>query len=304
MGVEAIDLSVCGPQVSAQMAHAQPPVEPGWEATLELAFEARVARSVLARRRHHGPLAIQRAFYPERDGTCHAYILHPPGGIVGGDRLNVDVEAGAGSRVLVTTPAATKFYRSAGSRAEQTHRFRIGTEACVEWLPQETIVFDGAELSTHIRVDLAEHASFLGWEVLCLGRPWSDERFTRGRVEQRFEVWRDGEPLVLERARYQGAGAELAASWGLGGKAVVGSLICVPDARAGGLSAAPIDGVRSTLTAVAGAELACSELANALVCRYLGDSVERALQAFRAAWGVLRPFYAGKAPVPPRIWAT
>jgi urease accessory protein len=284
------------------MLDAQPLAGAGWEATLELGFEARGPRSVLARRRHHGPLAIQRAFYPEADGTCHAYVLHPPGGLVGGDRVDVRVEAGPGSRVLVTAPAATKFYRSAGLCAEQTQRFRLDAGACLEWLPQETIAFDGADLRTRTRIDLAEQSAFLGWEVLCLGRPWSDERFTRGRVEQRFEIWRAGEPLVLERARYRGSGAELTASWGLGGKVVVGSLICVPGASA--TSAASIEALRASLSPAAGGEVACSELANALVCRYLGDSVERALSTFRAAWGVLRPFYAGKPAVAPRIWAT
>jgi urease accessory protein len=284
--------------------HAQPLPEPGWEASLELSFEARAERSVLARRRHRGPLAIQRAFYPEADGTCHAYVLHPPGGVVGGDCLDIGVEAGPGSRVLVTAPAATKFYRSAGLCAEQTHRFRLGAGACVEWLPQETIVFDGADLRTRTRIELCEQGSFLGWEVLCLGRPWSDERFTRGQIEQRLEVWRAGEPLVLERARYRGSGAELTASWGLGGRVVVGSLICVRGVGAGTAPAGTIEALRACLNTVAGGEVACSELASALVCRYLGDSVERALSAFRAAWGVLRPVYAGKAAVPPRIWAT
>lgn len=276
---------------------------PGWEGCLELGFEQRGERSVLARRLHHGPLSVQRAFHPEPDGTCHTYVLHPPGGIVGGDRLRLSVDVAQSARVLLTTPAATKFYRSAGPRAEQSLRLCAGRDSQLEWLPQETIVYDAARLRNETRVELAEGAAFLGWEVLCFGRPVSGERFVRGAIEQRLEVYRGARPLLLERARYAGAGPELTASWGLGGRPVMGTLLCVaPDDRP--LDANVVEALRAVLAQHAGPRAVGSQLAGAWVCRYLGDRVEEALLAFRAAWRVLRLACLHKPAVAPRIWAT
>jgi urease accessory protein len=279
---------------------------PGWDASLELGFEARCGRTVVAVRRHHGPLAIQRAFYPEGDGTCHAYILHPPGGVVGGDRLSVRASADTGARVLLTTPAATKFYRSAGLSAAQTQHLTVADGAALEWLPQETIVYAGAELALHTRVDLCANAAFIGWDILCLGRPASGERFSRGRVEQRLQLFRAGAPLLLERATYAGDGAEMRAAWGLGGQPVVGALVSVPaqDAASEPRAAAALDALRGLLSELAPRHSACTRIGSALVCRYLGTSVEQAQRVFRASWSVLRRHCMGKSAVEPRIWAT
>lgn len=275
----------------------------GWEGRLRLEYAHRDGRSVLARREHRGPLAVQRAFYPEPGGTCHSYVLHPPGGVVGGDRLSLEVELGAGSEVLLTTPAATKFYRSAGVRAEQRQLLRCAAGARLEWLPQETIVFAGAHLSTVTRVELAAGAAFVGWEMVCLGRPASGERFSRGEVVQRLEVYRDDRPLVLERARYCGAGLELDASWGLGGCSVVGTLLCVAaDDRP--LDPERLAELRACLSESAGVQATATQLAGAVACRYLGDRAEPGMRAFRSAWALLRPLCLGKAAVAPRIWAT
>src|SRR5258706_11967801 len=114
-----------------------------WHASLELRFEARASCSVVAHSSHHGPLRVQRAFYPEGPTVCHVYVLHPPGGVVPGDQLSFDVGVESGARALITTPAATKVYRSDGRRAVQRTRLSVAPGAALEWLPQETIVFDG-----------------------------------------------------------------------------------------------------------------------------------------------------------------
>jgi urease accessory protein len=272
----------------------------GWAARLELAFERREQRTVLVRQRHIGPLRVQRPFYPEANGACHVYLLHPPGGVVSGDSLQVETTVAPRAHALVTTPAANKFYRSDGRPAQVRQHLRVAEGARLEWLPQESIVYGGADVTVHTRADLDDGAEFLGWELTCLGRPAAGERFERGQLRQRLELWRADEPLLIERACYRGGHALLAQPWGLGGEPVVGSLVCVSEH----LDAACRDAVREALASIAPREAACSLLPRALVCRYLGSSTEQAKLAFAAAWAALREGCFGIAAVPPRVWAT
>ncbi len=285
------------------MPPKQPSPSPGprgWEARLELELELREGRSVVARRRHHGPLVLQRPFYPEADGTCHAYLLHPPGGLVGGDHLALQVRVGDGARLLLTTPAATKLYRSATLTAHQDHQLRVGHGARLEWLPQESIAYEGTRASITTRIELRVGAELIACDVLCLGRPAAGEGFERGSVEQRLQIYREGEPLLLERACYLGGDPGARSPVGLRGQPVVGTLVCVAERR----DAAVVEALRAVLAAEAPGEAACSELPHALVCRYLGPSAERAQRALRAAWAVLRARCFGTSAIPPRIWAT
>src|SRR4051794_8349792 len=208
----------------AQSPHRDESRSAGWHAELELGYEVRAGRSVLVRRRHHGPLAVQRPFHPEPDGTCHTYVLHPPGGVVGGDQLCLQAHVGRNARVLLTTPAATKLYRSGGRPARVFQHVTVASGARCEWLPQETIAYAGAEVSIETRFELEPGATLLAWDVTCLGRPASGERFERGCIEQRLRIVRGGEPVLLERTRYAGGAAVLSAPWGLSGLPVAGTV--------------------------------------------------------------------------------
>jgi urease accessory protein len=270
----------------------------GWRAALELGFRRDGVRTVLARRSALGPLQVQRPFYPE-GGVCHVYLLHPPGGIVGGDSLEITAEIEAGAQVLLTTPAAGKFYRSAGRRAEQAQRFAVADGAALEWFPQETIVFDGALARSTTRVELAPGARFIGWEIVCLGRPASGERFGNGQFLQGMEVYRQGRPLLLERNRFDGGGAVLDAPWGLGGYPVTATLVC-----AGG-DDGDLAAVRNALGEDTADELTGATLIDdVLLVRFLGLQAERARERFIRAWEVLRPRKLGRAAQRPRIWNT
>jgi len=273
------------------------PAANGWQARLTLGFERRGPRTVLARRRHQGPLVVQRPFYPEA-GVCHVYLLHPPGGVVGGDELTVEVQCAAGTEALVTTPAATKFYRSGGPVAVQRQHLAVAAGARLEWVPQETIVFAGSRVDTTTRVDLEPGAAFVGWEILCLGRPASGEVFDRGHAVQRLEVWRAREPLLLDRTRVDGAGAMPSAPWGLAGCPVSATLVATP--ADGDALAAVRDGVCVDGDERFGATL----LDDLLVCRYLGHHGERARTVFDQVWALLRPGLAGRPACAPRIWRT
>ncbi|MGD8557475.1 MAG: urease accessory protein UreD [Chromatiales bacterium] len=264
----------------------------GWEASLELGFERRAERTVLAQRRQRGPLAVQRTFHPEGD-TCHLYLLHPPGGVAGGDRLVIDTRLKPGARALVTTPGATKFYNSIGPEASQLQRFSID-EGCLEWLPQENIFFPDAAVDLGTEIDLRGDARYIGWEIHCLGRPVINEHFGAGRLLFSTSLRRDGKPLLLERLAVDGA--SLSGTATLRDQPVIATLVAT------GADKAVLENARE----IAGVEkyTGVTLLGDVLVCRYLGDSTEQARKLFVAIWKQIRPMLIGKEAVLPRIWAT
>ena len=197
----------------------------GWEAALQLAFQRRGARSVLARRSSIGPLAVQKALYPEGDAVCHAILLHPPGGIAGGDRLDISVEVGTGAHALLTTPGATKWYRSGGVEASQRVVISVGHNAVCEWLPQENIFFEAAHAQNFVTVDLQERAVFCGWDVMCLGRTASGERFQAGQIRQHLRVVRGAKPLFEELGTVKGGSGLLDSPIGMAGYPVCATFI-------------------------------------------------------------------------------
>jgi urease accessory protein len=265
----------------------------GWQARLELGFTPTPGRTVLTRRSQRGPLAVQRPFYPE-GGVCHVYLLHPPGGVVGGDRLQIEAEVSPGGHALVTTPGATKFYLSAGDTARQTQTLRVASGARLEWLPQENIFFPGAltRLSTHI--ELAEGARFIGWEIQCLGRPAIDERFEHGHLDLELRLSSDRTPLLLDRLRVGGNSLDGAA--GLRGLPVTATLLASPS---GAMELECVRGLVGEESAV-GVTL----IDRLLVVRYLGPSTEQCRDLFTRVWAAIRPSVVERAPCPPRIWST
>jgi len=268
---------------------AAEPATASWKAQLALEFALAGDRTVLAERRHDGPLVVQKALYPEGDAVCHAIVVHPPAGIAGGDELELHVRAGAGAHALLTTPGAGKWYRSAGPWAAQRLRFEVA--GALEWLPQESIVFDGALARLGTEVRLQGDARYLGWEILCLGRTGSGERFRKGEIRLDTKLYRDGRLLWLERGRIEGGGALLDSPAGLQGKSVCGTLLA---------AGAPFD--LAACRAIEG--LAVTQLPGVLVARYLGDSSEQAKRLFARLWAVLRPALFGREAAEPRIWRT
>ncbi len=269
----------------------------GWRAELALTLASRHGRTVMTECKHLGPLRLQRPFYPE-GSVPHLYLLHPPGGVVGGDELLIDVSVRAGAQALITTPAAGKFYRSGGPRAALMQRIALAADACLEWLPQETIVYAGARADSKTRVDLAGNARFIGWEILCLGRPASSEAFLHGDLRQRFEIWRDGKPIWLERARFDGGAPALQSAWGLRGHTLAATLVAV--GRIDGL----VEQVRAAVQVGTDEAFSVTQLDEVLVCRYLGSRAQRARGCLSQAWAVLRPAIMNRAVCAPRVWNT
>lgn len=277
-----------------------------WQAELRLEFGLCGARTVLEGNRHRGPLRVQKALYPEGEGVCQAIVLHPPSGIAGGDRLSLTAHLGPGAHAQLTTPGAGKWYRSAGLEASQTLDFTLAAGAALEWLPQETIVFDGARARMGATVALAADARYIGWDILCLGRRASGERFATGRCDMALSLSREGHPLWHEQGGFDGADRLLTSPIGWAGATVSGTLLCAfPELshRAVGLlqacrAIAPADGSRHGLTVLPGPG------GGVLAARYLGDGSEAARQWFVALWQILRPACCGRGAVAPRIWNT
>lgn len=268
----------------------------GWRAALELEFAERAGRTYLARRQHVGPLLVQRPFHPE-GAVCHAYLVHPPGGIVGGDELELQVEVGPGAHALLTTPAATKFYRSAGPQARQTQRLRV-MDGMLEWLPQETIYYRGARVQTSTRLVLTGSARVLGWEVGCLGLPARQEDYTAGELALDFELWKEETPLLIDRLRIRAEDSARTASWGLGGHRALGILIAYPGSAEMLAAIRNLPGVPFAATCVG------TLVDGVLVCRSVAQHAHEVRTAFMAAWHVLRPLLLDRAAVAPRIWST
>jgi urease accessory protein len=248
-------------------------IETSWRARLALEFALQGNKTVLARRGSDGPLVVQKPLYPEGPERCHAIVVHPPGGIAGGDELEISLKTEKNTAALLTTPGAAKWYRSAGPWARQTLRFEV--QGSLEWLPRETIVFDGALAQLETIIQLGAQASYVGWEVVCLGR------FQRGRMKIDTRILQGERMLFVEKGEIEGGGRLMRSPAGLGGRSVFGTLIATSSEK------------------ISMAGLAITRLPGLLIARYLGDSSEEALRAFARLWKLLRP-----SAVEPRIWST
>lgn len=227
-------------------------------------------------------------------------LLHPPAGIVGGDRLEINAVLEEEAHALMTTPGAGKFYGSSGPEASLTYRFDIGKKAALEWLPQETIVFDGAKANTAMQVSLDDEATFIGWEVLCLGRRSSGERFDSGFMGLSTRLERNGRPIWIERGRLEGGSALLESRAGLSGFSTIGTLL----AAGKGLGAPLLAACREIVPQEPDALHGLTVLPDLLVARYLGHSSEAARAWFTGLWRQIRPAMIGRDPHMPRIWNT
>lgn len=271
----------------------------GWEADLDLGFESRTTGTLLIRNRHTGPLLVQKPLYPEGRDTCHVVVLHPPGGVAAGDRLRIGVALGERSRVLLTTPGATKWYRSEGAEARQDLRLVLAADSVLEWLPREGILFDGSNVSTGLDVTLAARALYVGWEITSFGRRASGERWQTGRLRMRTAIRRADRLLWSETADLDAAGGFAQSNVGLAGFSVCGTMVVAGCEIADEL----LEECRRMPCAGAALRFGITRLPAVLVVRYLGNSTEDVFDWFGGLWGLLRPVLTHRAACAPRLWA-
>ena len=274
-----------------------------WHGHLALHY-TRDGQRTVAHDRHEGPLRVLKALYPEGPGICHHVLVHPPGGIVGGDVLEIEARLDAGSHALITTPGATRFYRTAGAAAAQHATLCVADGARLEWLPLETIAYRGCLAENRVRIELAAAAEMIGWDVLALGLPAAGEAFDAGVFTQHLELpgrW-------LERGRIAASDARLLDSpLGLAGQRV---LATVWFASGSPLSDAQREALLEAARECAGASPLTARCGvtgpheGVIVLRALAARVEPAmalLQQVRTAWRSL----AWRLPAnSPRVWQT
>lgn len=270
-----------------------------WNARLEVGMAVRGESSVAVHRRHNGPLRLQKPLYPEGPDVAHLLVVHPPAGIAGGDRLEIDIDVAAQACALVTTPGATKWYRSDGARAVQDITLSIARGACLEWLPQESIVFDGAAAETSTSIACERDATCIGWDIVALGRRASGERFARGTFRQHLVLSCEGRVVWRERARLAGGDALLDSSIGWNGHHVAGVF------WAWGAALSNDDLERCRRVTMARADAGVTRLGDGLLIgRALADSSETVRTLFHELWTIVRPAMTGRRATMPRIWAT
>lgn len=278
-----------------------------WYADLDLQFARGPRGCRLARNRHTGPLYVQKPFFPEGRDIAHVYLLHPPGGLVSGDRLDIRVEVQEGAAALVTTTGAGRVYRARhdGLLQSQNTMLHVAAGASLEWLPLENIAYPDANGVMHTRVDLAQGASFAGWEVTSLGLPACGKPFAGGQLRQRLEIFRDGVPLLVESLLLRGEEI-LGASAGLQGLPVNGLLVMGPfDPLANSLGEDVVDQCREIIAErESGCLAGVTLVGEMLVVRALGHCAFDVRGLLTKLWEHLRPAWLGRPPCAPRIWRT
>lgn len=267
-----------------------------WDAAIAVTLAPRFGATRVVDRRQRGPMALQRPFHPEGD-TAHLYLLHPPGGVVGGDAIDIDVGCEQDAAALVTTPGATKFYRGNGFTASQRQCLAVAPRASLEWFPQENIFFDGAvvDLATDIR--MAPGATSIAWEIHCFGRPAAGESFDTGRVRSRLRVFQSRQLLLNERFHLEPECGRGDGPVGLRGYTTAATLV------AGPADEQLVAAVRTRL-GEPGFPCGVTRLGPLLVLRCLGGAVEPVRELLIEAWRCLRPLLLDRAALAPRIWAT
>lgn len=268
---------------------------PSWHAELELGYGRFGETTRPTQRRHKGPLRVQKHLYAEGPQVCQHIIVHPPGGIAGGDRLDISASVGPDAWAQLTSPGAAKWYRAAGSAYQQLD-LKVGPGATLEWLPQETIVFSAAQAELTTRIELQGDAKLFYWDVVALGRPASGERFERGHFQSHLDIRRDGQLLWHERQRIIGGDGLLDSPIGLNGKTVFGTLLVTGD-----VGSELLEACRSLPSAVHGD---LTQLPGLLVARCLADEALHARGWMIELWKLLRPALLGREAVAPRIWST
>lgn len=279
----------------------------GWHGSLQLKFSHHQGKTQLVHAKSLAPLKVQRPFYPEGEAICHSVVLHTAGGIVGGDRISQDIHLEPNAHALITTAAAGKIYGSRGKssacpegqEARQMIEIQVDTGACLEWLPQETIVFNGAVYRQDLQVELAPGGTWLGWEITRFGRSARGETFCSGEWRSHTEVWQQGRPLWIDRQWLPGVQAILNSPHGLAGLPVVASLAWV------GQSVSPeiVEQARMLWSAKERqGEAGVTQLISGLLCRYRGSSTVEVRNWFTEVWQLLCLSYLGRSAIKSRVW--
>ncbi len=263
----------------------------------EIGLCRRDGRTRLAHLYQHDPLRVLFP-YPAPGDPLTVVPVTTSGGLVGGDTLNVEIALSPGAEALVLPQAAEKIYRSAGSDCHVTVDLQAAADARLEWLPQETILFDGARLRRETTVDAAAGARVLAGEILVLGRLARGERLTHGLVRECWTVRRDGRPVWADALHLEGdIGETTRRAAVLDGAGAFATAVYVADDAPTELATArrmlgEPERVRAAATAVNGV----------LVMRWIAADPADLRAAFGAFWCAMRAHLFARPAALPRLW--
>ena len=285
-----------------------------WKASLSLEICHRFGKSVLTKCLHQGPLRIQRPFYPEGYICPHLYVLHPPGGFVAGDDIDINLHVKPQAQCLITSPAAGKFYGTK-HRVEdqrQTLLLTIDQQAALEWLPQETIIFDSAKAFNHSQIRLQHDSTLFYWENLCLGRLKSGEKFNSGFIHQDIQIYCDNKLIHIEKNQLQADSALFQSSAGFNKQPVFATFFAFSQdftktenlARLAEIEKQLFDLSQAALQLEQPYKIAMTQKGKLLIIRFLGQNSASAQKLFIDLWHKLRPLAKQVTACPPRIWNT
>jgi urease accessory protein len=282
-----------------------------WEGRLELEYASQEKSTKLIHTHTQSPFRLQRPFYPEGDRVCHSIIVHTAGGMVGGDRLTSKINLQPHSHALITSAAAAKIYRSNGKPVQQETQITIAAGACLEWLPQETIAFAGADYAQKMQINLEPGAIWIGWDLTRFGRTARGEQFCAGQWRSHTEIWQAGKPIWCDRQRLIGEPELLDSSNGLAGKAIVGSVVLAGQVADPELIAQIKQAWLAIVTNeqnlinypdASSNDIGVTSTISGLLCRYRGNSSHLVKQWFKQIWQLLRSAYLNMPACNPRVW--
>lgn len=275
------------------------PSSPCWQGSAHLLYTVRQGKTLPQRSYAQAPLKLQKPLYPEGEEICHSILVHTAGGMAAGDRLEMTVQMEPDSRALITTAAANKIYRSTGELAQQVTHISLASGSCLEWFPQETIVFSGARFTQQMRIDLSPGALWVGWDIARFGRSARGETLQQGHWRSHLEIWQSGVPLWCDRQFLQGGSDVMTSPHGLNGQPVIATLALLGWSP----TSDDLDTIRSLWQPEQQGEVGITRLQQGLLCRYRGPSSRVARRWFGEVWQTLRPSYLNRPACFPRAWA-
>lgn len=276
-------------------------LSPSWLAKLSLFYERTSIGTVLKKSLHEGPLRVQKALFPEGNDICHSIIIHPPAGIAGGDTLEIDVFVGAECHAVLSTPSASKWYKSFKNSATQSIQFELGASAKLDWLPQENLFFKGAYAKVLTKLNLQSSSSFIGWDAAMLGRHASGEEWSKGNVHMRNQIYRDGKLLWIENGQINAEDMHYKSLPQIGSWPVFATLWAVGPACSRTLAESLsnmmpwTDALRSGVTYLP---------QGVLLARAVSNDIELTRNLMINTWSILRPLVHGVPAKSLRLWAS
>lgn len=263
-----------------------------WLASLKLVFKNKNKKTFLYKKTHKGPILVQKEFYPEK--ICHVYIIHPPGGLVSGDKINISVKLKKLSQALITNPSSTKFYRSYNNNISVLkQKFYLEQHTSLEFLPQSNIFFADAILNVENHFFIDKNVKLFAWDSFCFKKTIENKRvFGSGSCITNLQIWKNNIPLLNEKTRILNGDLSIL----LKRYYFVSTIIAIP----GNNDLLKLIYSINYKNCIIGSTL----LDDLLIIRMLNTNNINMQKTIYQIWRILRPRIIGAKACKPRIWNT